>query len=424
MIKQALKIAWVFLFLVCWQGQALAEMEVVKLVQEKKPLFFQEKSTGRVSFLKSIKTKIEKPPAKIGILRKGFLCLKSGELVWNKKLFDYAMAGFSKVFQNELERNNYPVPVVKETIFEELGEKAGKQPELQVGIYIKEVNANFCSYSNEVKGGVYLKILWQVYAPEIQKVVFETVTEGSYQTESKGKDIRVFFHSAFVVATRNFLSERGFYNAVKSGPSTVSAKQATGLLKIKGAELRTDQLKIDVTSIRTAVVTITGDTGTGSGFFISRDGNLLTNKHVVGNGRFVKVRLATGRELVGEVIRSNKLRDVALVKTEPISVPPLVLRKGDLNIGEDVFALGSPLGHTFNTTLTKGILSGYRKIDEREFLQSDVTIFPGNSGGPLLDSKGCVVGITVAGIVAKGFSGMNFFIPIGDALSKLAVEVE
>lgn len=410
--------------MICWQAQALAEMEVVKLVQEKKPLLFQEKLTGRASFLKPIKTKIENPPAKIGILRKGFLCLKSGDLVWNKKLFGYAIAGFPKVFQNELEKNNYPVPVVKETIFEELGEKANKQPELQVGIYIKEVNANFCTYSNEVKGGVYLKILWQVYAPEIQKVVFETVTEGSYQSESKGKDIRVFFHSAFVAATRNFLSERGFYNAVKSGLSPVSVKQTADSLKIKGAYPPAGQLKIDVTNIRTAVVTITGETGTGSGFFISRDGNLLTNQHVVGNARFVKVKLATGRELVGEVVRASKMRDVALVKTEPISVSPLALRKGDLNIGEDVFALGSPLGYTFNTTLTKGILSGYRKIEDREFLQSDVTILPGNSGGPLLDSKGCVVGITVAGIVAKGFSGMNFFIPIGDALSKLAVEME
>jgi S1-C subfamily serine protease len=421
--KQALKLLCAVLLLICWQGQALAEMESVKLVKEKKPLPFQEQLHGKASSLKTIKTKFENPPVKIGIFRKGFLCLKSGDLIWNKKLYEYVTAGFSNVYRNELIKNNYAVPEIKETIFEEFGEKAKKQSELQVGIFIKEVNANLCTYSNEVKGGVYMKILWQVYAPEIQKVVFETVTEGSYQSESKGKTVRDFFHFAFMAATRNFLSERGFYDVVKSGPSMVSAKQAD-VLKIKGADLSSNQSKIDVTNIRTAVVTITGDTGTGTGFFISQDGNLLTNQHVVGNARFVKVRLATGRELVGEVIRSNKGRDVALVKTEPISVSPISLRKGDLNIGEDVFALGSPLGHTFSTTLTKGILSGYRKIDDREFLQSDVTVLPGNSGGPLLDSKGCVVGITVAGVVVKGFSGMNFFIPIGDALSKLSVEIE
>jgi S1-C subfamily serine protease len=144
----------------------------------------------------------------------------------------------------------------------------------------------------------------------------------------------------------------------------------------------------------------------------------------VGESRFVKVKLTTGRELVGEVIRSDKIRDVALLKTEPVSITPIALRRGDLNIGEDVYAVGSPLSHEFNTTLTKGILSGYRDIEHKKYLQSDVAILPGNSGGPLLDSSGSVIGITVGGVIKKGFSGMNFFIPVSDALSKLRVEVD
>jgi serine protease Do len=81
------------------------------------------------------------------------------------------------------------------------------------------------------------------------------------------------------------------------------------------------------------------------------------------------------------------------------------------------------LGERFNTTLTRGILSGYRTLDDKRYIQSDVAILPGNSGGPLLDSQGTVIGITVMGLGARGIAGMNFFIPIGEALAKLGVEV-
>jgi len=128
--------------------------------------------------------------------------------------------------------------------------------------------------------------------------------------------------------------------------------------------------------------------------------------------------------LLGEVLRSDKNRDVALIKTEPIAVHPIMISDSEPNVGEEVYVLGSPLGDKFNTTLTRGILSGYRTLEEKRYLQSDVAILPGNSGGPLLDAKGSVIGISVAGLGAKGIAGMNFFIPIGDALAKLNIELE
>jgi len=142
----------------------------------------------------------------------------------------------------------------------------------------------------------------------------------------------------------------------------------------------------------------------------------------VGSSKFVKVKLSTERDLIGEVIRFDKSRDVALIKTEQIAVQPMAIRDSEPNIGEEVYVLGSPLGDKFSTTLTKGILSGYRTLKEQRFLQSDASILPGDSGGPLLDAQGSVIGITVAGLGAKGLAGMNFFIPISDALTKLGVE--
>ncbi|MBS1190911.1 MAG: serine proteinase protein [Rhodocyclaceae bacterium] len=403
---------------------ALADLAKVKEVEEKPVIVFPDGTPGRPAFLKTIKGRFETPPAKVGEMQQGWMCARSSDILWNSPTHTRYSTNLFRIFRAELEKAHYPLPKVSDAIFEE---PKAKKPndELHVGLLFKEVAMNFCSKGSEgTQGGVYLKIFWQVYAPDAQKVVFETTTEGSFQAEEVDKaSMTGFFDRAFTAAARNFLAEKGFYDAV-ANTQLAAAPTTPEILRLKGAKAGTDPLAKNVTMLRAAVATVFGDTGSGTGFFVSGDGHLLTNYHVVGAARFVKVKLTTGRELVGEVVRSDRKQDVALVKTEPINLPPISLRINEPNIGEDVFALGSPLGEKFNTTLTKGILSGYRTVDDNRYLQSDVAILPGNSGGPLLDAKGSVVGITVAGLGSKGLAGMNFFIPINDALAKLKLEFE
>lgn len=401
---------------------AFAEVAKVKQAEEKSVVAFPEGGQGKPIFLKTMKARYETPPTPVGELQKGWLCTPSGSITWNPKLFALFSGKLVKAFRTELETAGYPVPKISDAIFDEAQDKTKSGPELQAGMLIKEIAANFCVKNEGVQGGVYMKVFWQVYSPEAQKVVFETTTEGSYQPEGFEKSAPdQFFVKAFAMAARNVMADKAFLDVV-TDTAAASAKTALETLKFKGAKASTEPLAKNVTALRSAVATISGDTQSGSGFFVSPDGYLLTNRHVVGGARFVKVKLTTGRELVGEVVRSDKARDVALVKTEPIAVQPMALRGSEPNVGEEVYALGSPLGDKFNTTLTKGILSGYRTQEDNRFLQSDVAILPGNSGGPLLDAKGAVVGITVAGLGAKGLAGMNFFIPIGDALTKLGIE--
>ena len=406
-----------------WLLPASAEPAKVKQAVEKPVVPFPDGMPGKPSFLKTLKTRYETPNATIGALEKGWLCAPSGNIVWNAKVFGLFSGRLSKVFRTELEKAHYPVPKVSDAIFDEPKDKPKSNAELQVGLFVKDIAANFCVKDGGTLGSVYMKIFWQVYAPEAQKVVFETTTEGTYQPEEQEKTLEAFFDKTFAMAARNFLAERGFLDVVMSPVAAAEGKTAAAeIIRLKGVKPFAEALATNITTLRSAVVTIVADTGSGSGFFVSQDGHLLTNQHVVGGARFVKVKLPTGRELVGEIIRSDKARDVALVKTEPIAVQPLALRDSEPNIGEDVYVLGSPLGDKYNTTLTRGILGGYRTLEERRYLQSDVAILPGNSGGPLLDAKGSVIGITVAGLGAKGLAGMNFFIPIADALAKLGIE--
>ena len=154
----------------------------------------------------------------------------------------------------------------------------------------------------------------------------------------------------------------------------------------------------------------------GSGFIIATDGYILTNAHVVDAADEVTVRLNDKREFKAKVIGSDKRTDVALLKIDAAALP--VVRFGDpgkLKVGEWVVAIGSPFG--FDNTVTAGIVSAKGRSLPQEnfvpFIQTDVAVNPGNSGGPLFNLRGEVVGIN-SQIYSRtgGFMGLSFAIPI------------
>ena len=161
--------------------------------------------------------------------------------------------------------------------------------------------------------------------------------------------------------------------------------------------------------------------GLGSGFIISPDGYILTNAHVVADFDDVTVRLADSkRELKAKVVGVDKRTDVALIKVEGKDLPVAKLgNSAQLEPGQWVAAIGSPFG--FANTITAGIISatGRSLPDETyvPFIQTDVAVNPGNSGGPLINLKGEVVGINSM-IYSRtgGYMGVSFAIPIEVAL--------
>jgi len=156
---------------------------------------------------------------------------------------------------------------------------------------------------------------------------------------------------------------------------------------------------------------------------ISEDGYLLTNEHVVGGARFVQVKFVTSREVIGEVIRVNNVRDVALVKLEKDIYPYLPLRgSSKLVVTDELFAIGTPLLENLSQTVTQGIVSSFRVIDDIKYIQSSVSIHPGNSGGPLVSKEYGVVSICVSGLEYSGVTlDLNYFIPIEEALKYLKI---
>lgn len=154
----------------------------------------------------------------------------------------------------------------------------------------------------------------------------------------------------------------------------------------------------------------------GSGFIISSDGYVVTNAHVVDDAKTVTVRLTDKRELEAEIVGSDKLSDVALLKVKADNLPTVQLGDSDkLDVGQWVVAIGAPFG--LDHTATQGIVSALSRSLPTEtyvpFIQTDAAVNPGNSGGPLFNLQGQVIGVN-SQIYSRsgGYMGVSFAIPI------------
>ncbi|OLL29751.1 peptidase [Burkholderia sp. SRS-W-2-2016] len=158
----------------------------------------------------------------------------------------------------------------------------------------------------------------------------------------------------------------------------------------------------------------------GSGFIISNDGYILTNAHVVDGANVVTVKLTDKREFKAKVVGADKQSDVAVLKIDASNLPSVKI--GDprqSKVGQWVVAIGSPYG--FDNTVTSGIISAKSRSLPHEnytpFIQTDVPVNPGNSGGPLFNLQGEVIGInSMIYSQTGGFQGLSFAIPINEAI--------
>ena len=174
--------------------------------------------------------------------------------------------------------------------------------------------------------------------------------------------------------------------------------------------------------------------GLGSGFIINEDGYILTNYHVISGSTDVKVLLSNGKEAAAKVVNYDSSMDIAMLKLEDGTEIPGVAELGDsdaLYPGQDVIAIGTPLSKEFAQTLTKGVVSavgrqvGSESGNTLEVIQTDAAINSGNSGGPLVNTKGQVIGINSMKLGNSGSSsnasieGMGFSIPINVAKERI-----
>ena len=166
---------------------------------------------------------------------------------------------------------------------------------------------------------------------------------------------------------------------------------------------------------------IVPQTGVGSGIILDKAGNILTNNHVVEGADLVTVTLNDGRSYPATLVGSDNITDLAVIKISAAKLNPAKFGKSsELQVGEDVIAVGHALGLKGGPTVSKGVVSALERTIQTDaqkamvdLIQTDASINPGNSGGPLANSRGEVIGINTA--IITGSNGIGFAINIDDA---------
>lgn len=191
-----------------------------------------------------------------------------------------------------------------------------------------------------------------------------------------------------------------------------------------------------VEKIKPSVVLIevgrSDSSGSGTGFFLSDDGYIATNYHVVEGAILIRVTLYNGTKMNAELIGYRAEDDLAIIKIPGTQYPPLTIGNSDVLMAGDIaIAVGNPGGADGGWTTTKGIISATNRIlsveedayfSEMKMLQTDAQVNPGNSGGPLCNEKGEVIGIITRKM--SDYEGMGYAIPITDAMRTLDAILE
>jgi serine protease Do len=334
---------------------------------------------------------------------------------------------YTVAFKIAMEREGYKV-VTDENLFEREDHASDYQVAAMI---VKErivpcvSEGGFLSPGNlgDARGDGSMTIEWQVYSPIKKQVVARITTSASAHLENTVPGgMALLITGAFNNNARDLAATPEFRAATSGARPQVDSILAPGKQDKIALAGSLKAGRRPISDAVGSVVTILTGSGSGSGDLVSSDGYMLTNAHVVGDEKQVRVRWSDGIETVAEVVRVDKPRDIALIKTNPRDREPLAIKRGAVTPGARVFAIGSPLGKAYQGTISSGVISATRTIEGLRYIQSDVAITHGSSGGALLDENGAVIGIAVSGIEAGGPVGINFFIPIGDALDFLNLE--
>lgn len=347
------------------------------------------------------------------------------------------------IFYREMRNAHYNVVGDPDALFGNFSDR-DKEVEYLIGGRVDTITLDVCDEVDNwdgkslgrQHGSAAVTVTWQVFSPLENKVVLETGTSGSLEMpQGVGDGVVALILGAFGAAARNLAGDPRFHdvllrkNHVKMTTASVPLGGWGGVsgqpaLALPATQAFTTPIGANMARIQASVVTIFSGSGQGSGFFVAPD-LVLTNHHVAHDAQRLKVMFINGSEVYATTLRSDPKRDVALLKVEGGPFTPLPLRLSPLALTEEVYAVGSPLDPSLAGTVTRGIVS---QLKENEYgqplIQADATIQHGSSGGPLLDAKGNVVGISQSGVSDQTDHtvGINFFIPIADGVQRLGLQ--
>lgn len=236
-------------------------------------------------------------------------------------------------------------------------------------------------------------------------------------------DVNQFVIKALAQFVSELVADPDFKKAVEDAKAKSAYTTTYDKLTITKTAPKADRPAALKTALDGSVTVVTGGKY-GSGVIISKDGLVLTCSHVVGGNDVTDVILSNQVRLKAKVLRNLPEYDAALLQLEGASANPLPIGNSTkAEIGEELWVIGTPSATELGQSVSKGILSGKRVMEEKSYLQTDASVSPGKSGGPLINQKGEIVGLVNAKVISRGTEGVGFAIPIDVVLDKLSLVI-
>jgi S1-C subfamily serine protease len=365
-------------------------------------------------------------------------------------------------FRDTFAGQGYDVAGTLDFAFDDTAQDEELRGEYKIGgivraaaLYACDKEPNTLQWAFGMRGGyrgeLRLGIDWSVYDALRRAVVYRAHSEGYAKRRVANEEgLALLLGDAFEMAAHNLGADPQLrallFEGKKPGADGGDRRRAELIasrprrfdprekVRIANPPLSRRAFAADSERGRRVAVTVQAGGAYGSGFFIDAKGHLLTSAHVVGDALRVRVVTADGQALVAETVRADAPRDVALLRLEALPPDPetsleivtLPLRAEIPRVSEPVYAIGTP-GRRLEGTVAAGIVSAFRKAfriagARQDFIQADIPLKRGNSGGPLLDANGNILGLAQGEISADG--ALNLFVPIGQALSALGIALE
>ncbi|MFA6261412.1 MAG: trypsin-like peptidase domain-containing protein [Bacteroidia bacterium] len=288
----------------------------------------------------------------------------------------------------------------------------GHGQEISVKPVIKKLQMNISSKAGNNFTQCNMEVDWCFYKGNEKSPV--KVIASDIKRTMEGDDRRSVIHSMLSEYCLNLSDDAELYQFLRGvqGQKSMSVNKAEQLAVLTGIRPVFKKTSEMISTLTKSVVTIQHDEGHGSGYIISKDGYLITNYHVIKGKEKVNVMLDQNITLNADVIRWDEQYDIALLKLSGAGFKATYLGNSDsTSVGEEVFCIGTPEDISLGQSVSKGIVSGRRKFEDRIYLQTDVSINSGNSGGPLINDRGEVIGMVTMKLVGKGIEGIGFCIP-------------
>lgn len=305
-------------------------------------------------------------------------------------------------------------------------------PRFLVGVRLLKYNVALKHKEGEdfgagpVKGRVRMQLEWQVMDKSSGSIALRDTTEGFVRIRQGAGRIVSGNLMAFESALIAFLDSGGLVDLVKQAPYTSAAatpqvRVTDSLITIARPELPPfDNLSEMIKQADRSCVTVITDGGHGRGVIINSEGYVLSAHHVIEGVNRIEVQFSDGLRQAAHVVREDKVSDLVLLDIDGSGFKPLAIGvSAGSRMGDEVITIGTPADLELGQSVARGILSGKRKFEEQIYLQTDMAVSPGNSGGPLLNARGEIIGIIQRNVVAEGVEGIGFAIPIDRAMEVL-----